>query len=87
MIHIFIFLLILGKEQWLGLDNIYDLTNQPGKKFKLRVEMEKFSREKAVAYYDDFYLEDRVYILEYHFNLWFPTRVFPNPRIQILVLF
>ena len=48
------------KEFWLGLDNIYALTDIEGKQMQLRIEMEKFNREKAIAYYDDFFLEERV---------------------------
>ena len=47
----------LDKEFWLGLDNIYALTDIEGKQMQLRIEMEKFNREKAIAYYDDFFLE------------------------------
>ena len=52
--------LISGKEQWIGLDNIYALTNQHGVNMQLRITMEKFSKDEATAYYDNFFLEDRV---------------------------
>ena len=51
---------ISGKEQWIGLNNIYALTNQDGIDMQLRISMEKFSKEKATAFYDNFFLEDRV---------------------------
>ena len=52
--------LSIGKEYWLGLDNIYALTNRPGVKMNLRVSMEKFVDEKATSYYEDFSLKDKV---------------------------
>ena len=54
------FELSIGKEYWLGLDNIYALTNRPGVKMNLRVSMEKFGDEKATSYYEDFSLKDKV---------------------------
>ena len=55
------FELSIGKEYWLGLDNIYALTNRPGVQMNLRVSMEKFGDEKATAYYYDFSLKDKVH--------------------------
>ena len=52
--------LSIGKEYWLGLDNIYALTNRPGVKMNLRVSIEKFVDEKATSYYEDFSLKDKV---------------------------
>ena len=54
------FIDISGGEQWIGLDNIYALTNQDGVNMQLRITMEKFSGDEATAYYDTFYLEDKV---------------------------
>ena len=54
------FELSIGKEYWLGLDNIYALTNRPGVKMNLRVSMEKFGDEKATSYYEDFSLKNKV---------------------------
>ena len=50
----------LGKEFWVGLQNIYALTNRLDNPMQLRVSMEKFSNETATAYYDTFSLEDKV---------------------------
>ena len=50
----------VGKEQWLGLDNIYAITNQKVKDMQLRIHMENFHRVEATAFYDNFYLKDRV---------------------------
>ena len=49
----------LGKEAWLGLDNIYHLTNT-GTSMKLQITMEKFDNTTATVTYDDFRLTDRV---------------------------
>ena len=51
----------LGKEHWLGLDNIYALTNRQDVAMQLRVYMEKFTDENATEYYDNFSLQDQVY--------------------------
>ena len=51
----------LGKEFWVGLQNIYALTNRLDNPMQLRVSMEKFSNETATAYYDTFSLEDKVW--------------------------
>ena len=59
-ICIYITFIYLGKEQWIGLDNIYALTNRPSQPMQLRVHMEKFTGETAEVTYDNFYLEDRV---------------------------
>ena len=50
----------LGKEHWLGLDNIYALTNRQNVAMQLRVYMEKFTDENATEYYDNFSLQDQV---------------------------
>ena len=47
-----------GKEHWLGLNNIHDLTQS--KKYQLRVTMRNFDQQERVAFYDTFYLKDRV---------------------------
>ena len=44
----------------MGLDNIYALTNRQDLAMQLRVSMEKFTDEKATAYYDNFSLKDKV---------------------------
>ena len=55
------YLYFLEKEYWLGLDNIYALTNRQDVAMQLRVSMEKFTDEKATAYYDNFSLKDKVH--------------------------
>merc|ERR1712228_902874 len=49
--------------EWVGLNNIYALTNRPGIEMQLRISMEKFTtagEHTATAYYDTFSLEDRI---------------------------
>ena len=65
----FFILKFLGKEQWVGLDNIYALTNRPGIPMQLRVSMENMFMEDfgpgtATAYYDTFFLEDTVKLFD-----------------------
>ena len=52
--------LSIGIEYWLGLDNIYALTNRQDVAMQLRVDMEKFTDENATEYYDNFSLQDKV---------------------------
>jgi hypothetical protein len=54
--------LYLGKEHWIGLNNMYDLTTRPNLTMQLRVTMEDFSNVKKVAYYNEFYLNDSVWL-------------------------
>ncbi len=49
-----------GKEHWLGLNNIYDMTQE--KFYQLRVTLKDFQRDTGVAFYDNFYLVNRVCI-------------------------
>ena len=56
-----IFIHFLGKEYWLGLDNIYALTNRQDVVMQLRVFLENFTDENATAYYDNFSLTDQVH--------------------------
>ncbi len=51
-------LFLQGQEQWLGLNNIYDLTDK--KRYQLRIKMTNFHRVEKTVFYDDFHLEDRV---------------------------
>ena len=51
----------LGKEYWLGLDNMYALTNRQDVVMQLRVSLENFTDENATAYYDNFSLTDQVH--------------------------
>lgn len=48
-----------GMEHWLGLNNIFYLTNR-NVPIQLKITMENFSKETRVATYDNFYLEDQV---------------------------
>ncbi|XP_042325553.1 angiopoietin-related protein 5-like [Sceloporus undulatus] len=41
-------------EHWLGLDYMHELTNQPGKKCELRVDMINCQNQKGYALYDRF---------------------------------
>ena len=56
-----IFIHFLGKEYWLGLDNIYALTNRQDVTMQLRVSVEKFTGENEETYYENFSLKDQVY--------------------------
>jgi ficolin len=53
-----------GQEQWLGLNNIFDMTDK--KSYQLRITMEDFNRTKKVGFYDTFNLMDRVRMIEGH---------------------
>ena len=50
----------IGKEHWIGLDNIYKLTNRKNVKTELRIDLELFSGKKTSVTYDDFYLKAQV---------------------------
>ena len=50
-----------GKEHWLGLQNIFQLTNRPNVKMQLKIDMERFSGQKATVNYDHFYLETQTH--------------------------
>ena len=54
-----------GKEHWLGLDNIFKLTNRKNVKIQLRIDLELFSGKKTSVTYDDFHLKAQV---EYTFT-------------------
>ena len=60
-----------GKEHWLGLDNIFKLTNRKNVKTQLKIILESYSGivvsfphtragRKAIVTYDDFHLKDQV---------------------------
>ena len=49
----------LGREQWLGLDSIYNLTNS-GQTMQLKVFMEMFNGSTATSIYKQFSIEDQV---------------------------
>ena len=55
------YLYFLGKEYWLGLDNIYALANRQDVTMQLRVSVEKFTGENEETYYENFSLKDQVY--------------------------
>ena len=55
------YLFFLGKEYWLGLDNMYALTNRQDVAMQLRVSLENFTDENATAYYGNFSLTDQVH--------------------------
>jgi hypothetical protein len=60
MEQIVIIVCCLGKEHWIGLNNIFDLTQRPNVTMQLRITMEDFAKNTAVVYYDEFYLADNV---------------------------
>ena len=60
-----------GKEHWLGLDNIFKLTNRKYMKTQLKIILESYSGRvvsyphtkagrTAIVTYDDFHLKDQV---------------------------
>ena len=60
-----------GKEHWLGLDNIFKLTNRKNVKTQLKIILESYSGivvsyphtragRTAIVTYDDFHLKDQV---------------------------
>jgi hypothetical protein len=51
---------LLGNEQWIGLEKIYNLTNRPTTPMKLHIRMEDFSGTVKDAYYDTFRVENEV---------------------------
>jgi len=48
----------LEKEHWIGLDNIFKLTNHPSTPMTLKITMEDFSGNVREAYYNSFRIED-----------------------------
>ena len=55
-----LFHLFPGEEHWLGLKNIYKLTNRQNVTTKLKIILERFSGEITTVLYDDFSLTDQV---------------------------
>ena len=55
-----LFHLFSGEEHWLGLRNIYKLTNRQNVRTQLKIILESFSGEIATVTYDDFSLKDQV---------------------------
>uniref|UniRef100_UPI00398F5A4F angiopoietin-related protein 5-like n=1 Tax=Pristiophorus japonicus TaxID=55135 RepID=UPI00398F5A4F len=47
-----------NREHWLGLENIYSLTNQANKTFKLRVNLKDFENGSAYAEYSEFRIDN-----------------------------
>ena len=52
----------IGEEHWIGLDNIYKLTNRKNVKTQLRIDMETYRAKDPIltVTYDDFHLKDQV---------------------------
>ena len=52
----------IGKEHWLGLDNIYKLTNRKNVRTQLKIILEYKSgpHKEHIVTYDDFHLKDKV---------------------------
>ncbi|XP_038667382.1 angiopoietin-related protein 5-like [Scyliorhinus canicula] len=53
-------------EHWLGLENIYSLTNQANKRFKLRVDLKDFEDGSAYAEYSDFWIDSETEFYRLH---------------------
>ncbi|XP_067861031.1 angiopoietin-related protein 5-like [Heptranchias perlo] len=53
-------------EHWLGLENIYSLTNQANKKFKLRVDLKDFENGSAHAEYSEFRIDNETEFYRLH---------------------
>ena len=73
-----------GREQWVGLDNIYALTNRPNVPMQLRISMENMAMESfeigtVFAYYDTFRLEDQV---KKHPHIY--KKIFTNIKIFLI---
>ena len=66
----------LANEHWIGLDNIYKLTNRPSTPMKLRITMEDFSGTVKEANYNSFRIEDAVSSLKLCMDSFSP--VFDN---------
>ena len=55
-----LFHLLPGEEHWLGLKNIYQLTNRQNVTTQLKIILERFSGEITIVLYNDFSLQDEV---------------------------
>ena len=57
-----IIIFYIGKEHWIGLDNIYKLTNRKNVKTQLRIDLETNLATDPIltVTYDDFHLKDQV---------------------------
>ena len=53
-------MLSLGKEYWMGLDNIFKLTNRKDVRMQLRIDLEYDNGQKRIMGYDNFSLETQV---------------------------
>ena len=61
------YILIVGEEFWIGLRNIYKLTNIAGRPMELKVVLEKKSGEKAHALYKNFRIGTEVSSKKYYY--------------------
>ena len=52
--------LFLDNEHWIGLSNIYQLTNDLARPMNLHITMEAFDGSKREAHYGSFRIEDEV---------------------------
>ena len=75
-----------GKEHWLGLDNIFKLTNRKDVKTQLKIILESYSGRvvsyphtragrTAIVTYDDFHLKDQVVYILLHTSHCYFTRL------------
>ena len=69
----------IGKEHWLGLDNIYKLTNRKNVKTQLKIILEYASGQNHIVTYNDFHLKDQVestfthMMMNFLIPFWFQT--------------
>ena len=72
----------LGKEHWLGLDNIYKLTNRKNVMTQLKIILEYKSGQKHIVTYDDFHLKDQVvFIYIYTHDDEFPYAILISDQL------
>ncbi|XP_078409462.1 angiopoietin-related protein 5-like [Cetorhinus maximus] len=55
-----------SREHWLGLENIYSLTNQANKTFKLRVDLKDFEDSNVHAEYSKFWIDSETEFYRLH---------------------
>ena len=80
-----LFHLLPGEEHWLGLKNIYQLTNRQNVTTQLMIILESFSGVTATVTYDDFSLTDQVtiFIIHWMVEIYTDTNIFFFRQILI----
>ena len=76
-----LFHLLPGKEHWLGLKNIYKLTNRQNVRTQLKIILESFSGETATVTYDDFSLKDQVTI----FIIYWMVEIYTDTNFNFFI--